>query len=316
MILIFGSQEDPHVVSVQREIERNGYESAIIDIYSKNSLGLDFFNSKNFCWSMGEKSINQTIDVIWWRLKPKNNIPSTSADSLYDYYFQSREWGVMLDSIELAFSNIPWINKRKISKAASNKIHQLSVAEKLGFEIPRTIISNNFVQILEFMDHLGHTEILCKTITGYASPSGKVAFSSIIDRKLIKEQARSISICPAIYQEYIVKDFELRITIIGTEIFAVRIDGNLNENSRIDWRKNIFSDMYSIWTIENELKSKLLYLHNELGLIYATYDLIVDKSGKIIFLEVNPSGQWMWLEECLNLPISTCLAKKLISLSM
>ena len=45
---------------------------------------------------------------------------------------------------------------------------------------------------------------------------------------------------------------------------------------------------------------------------FGAFDFIVNKSDEWIFLEINPNGQWLWLEKILDIPISECIFKYLI----
>jgi D-alanine-D-alanine ligase-like ATP-grasp enzyme len=47
------------------------------------------------------------------------------------------------------------------------------------------------------------------------------------------------------------------------------------------------------------------------GLIYGAFDFIVTPDGRHIFLEVNPAGQYMWVEAKTGLPITAALADML-----
>lgn len=59
----------------------------------------------------------------------------------------------------------------------------------------------------------------------------------------------------------------------------------------IDWRRDVFADIYSAHTLDHDVKSRLLALHKRFGLFYGAYDLIVDEEENYFFMEVNPSGQ-------------------------
>jgi D-alanine-D-alanine ligase-like ATP-grasp enzyme len=52
----------------------------------------------------------------------------------------------------------------------------------------------------------------------------------------------------------------------------------------------------------------LAYL-GELNLNFGCFDFIVDDNDTPWFLECNPNGQWMWIEEDTGLPISRAIAE-------
>ncbi len=114
---------------------------------------------------------------------------------------------------------------------------------------------------------------------------------------------------PGIYQELIDKDHELRVTIVGNTLFAVRIFSQRHEATKLDWRNVVLgADDHEVVVLDEQLAERLLEFHRRAGLIYGAYDVIIPKVGDPVFLEVNPAGQWMWLENLLEIPISKQLA--------
>ena len=111
-----------------------------------------------------------------------------------------------------------------------------------------------------------------------------------------------------IFQQYLEKDFELRITIVGEQVFAVKIHSQKNKKTELDWRKDQLHVEYELFKLPDHIKIKLLKLHQAFGLFYGAYDFIVDQGGDYHFLEVNPAGQWLWMEEIIQLNISEKLA--------
>lgn len=314
MILIVGAHDDPHVVSVTRHIEEQSGEYIIFDPYASiGYLDARVSSSVSISTGCGERFYSN-ISVVWWRLKPCNGIPIDTAENLYNYDFRAREWNHYFDYLDDIYSGATWVNRRASARLASNKIRQLKVAESLGFRVPKTLVSNSPVRIEEFIDGIASERVAFKTQTPYASPTGKIAYTRVISKLEISQYANSITACPAIFQEYVEKDFELRVTIVGEKLYPVKIDSNRLENARIDWRMEIFSDLYSIATLSSDISNRLLALHKELGLFYGAYDLIVARDGNVIFLEVNPSGQWMWLEDATGIEISKSLALSLLHL--
>jgi hypothetical protein len=45
--------------------------------------------------------------------------------------------------------------------------------------------------------------------------------------------------------------------------------------------------------------------------VYGAFDFIVTPKGHYVFLEVNPAGQYMWVEAKTRLPITLALAEVL-----
>jgi D-alanine-D-alanine ligase-like ATP-grasp enzyme len=48
------------------------------------------------------------------------------------------------------------------------------------------------------------------------------------------------------------------------------------------------------------------------GLHYGAADLAVDRDGEYVFFEVNPAGEWLWLEQLLAIGIPDAIADLLL----
>jgi glutathione synthase/RimK-type ligase-like ATP-grasp enzyme len=116
-----------------------------------------------------------------------------------------------------------------------------------------------------------------------------------------------VQVAPGIYQELVEKKAEWRVTVVGNNLFPVRIDSQKSPETAVDWRRNQLADMYDLAELDPELGRKLLKVHEQLGLIYGAYDLIERPDGEMVFLECNPAGQWLWLEEATGPQIADCL---------
>lgn len=142
-------------------------------------------------------------------------------------------------------------------------------------------------------------------------PPHYVVFTTLLKEEDIVGMDDQLVIVPGIYQEYCEKSYEIRITIIGEEIFIAKIDSQAQDITSVDWRKDQLINMYSPGMLSNSTLNKLKKFHKTCNLVYAAYDFIVDKFGNEIFLECNPGGQWLWIENALQSPISEKIAHRL-----
>jgi glutathione synthase/RimK-type ligase-like ATP-grasp enzyme len=115
--------------------------------------------------------------------------------------------------------------------------------------------------------------------------------------------------CPIIVQREIPKEFDIRATVVGRKVFAVAIDSQTDPEAKIDWRRTENPDLpHQIHKLPGRMENLLITLTHELGLSFAAIDLILSPDGEYFFLEVNPSGQWLWVEDKTGLPISDAVA--------
>lgn len=313
MILLIGAKADPHIQSVSAEICRLGTACEILDLFENAGVGVQSEISRYTRLEIGKAELNlSSIKAVWWRLKPIGAIPTDSLLSYYDYQFKQREWNYLCNFIAQQTTHAFSINDRRRASMVDDKLLQLRIAEDVGFSVPRTLISNMPSRILDFMSEFKDGRCIFKTLTPYMPPNGQIAFTTVVDREDIEKNSAGIAIAPGIYQEMVDRQFELRITVVGKEVFVARV--KLPPNSDVDWRRQIFNvEIYDNYEISDDFREKLLKLHANFGLFFSAYDFIVDRQGTPVFLEVNPTGQWLWLERILNYPVSTSIASALVA---
>jgi glutathione synthase/RimK-type ligase-like ATP-grasp enzyme len=110
------------------------------------------------------------------------------------------------------------------------------------------------------------------------------------------------------------KDFEARVTVVGRELFPCRIDtAHLDpDKGGTDWRAGYTHGLvHSRYTPPEAVSAFCREYLEDVGLHFGCFDFIVDGDGSHWFLECNPNGQWMWIEEETGLPISAAIAEQL-----
>lgn len=83
-------------------------------------------------------------------------------------------------------------------------------------------------------------------------------------------------------------------------------------DNKIDWRKDYSSHRYTVIDCPLTIKNLCYKMLEDLELKFGAFDFIVDEEDNWVFLEVNPNGQWQWLEEKLNLNISEKIVEYLV----
>lgn len=121
---------------------------------------------------------------------------------------------------------------------------------------------------------------------------------------------------PAILQPQLEKDFDLRITVVGKQVFPVAILSQQHAETSIDWRTWDISEGIDLrhepFDLPTEISEQCLALNRRLGLNFSCIDMVLTKGGEFVFLEVNPNGQWAWIESLVGLPIRDAIIDHLI----
>ena len=107
----------------------------------------------------------------------------------------------------------------------------------------------------------------------------------------------SIRLAPGFFQEYIPKRVELRVTVIGDEIFTAELHSQVHEQTRYDWRHYEVEVPMDEHHLPVEIAEHCLALTKAYGLHFSTSDLIVTPEGRYVFLEMNPNGQFLWVQD-------------------
>lgn len=314
-ILIIGQVPDPHISSVAAALARSGARTLIFSRLQPQNYRFNYHltsdGCKGFLYLEGERCDLAKVSAVWWRVKPFTVTEiSGQTPSIVDGFIE-REWRSALDSLETFTSQALWVNPRAADLRARNKPVQLAVAQDLGFVIPQTLVSNDAEEIASFLEARGK-EYIYKVLTWYIEPPDRMIFTSIVDAEQVKSDPEAVSITTGMFQERMPKAFEIRATVIGNKVFAVRIDSQAHEETKLDWRRSQHLLSYSPYELPDDIIDLLVAMNHRLGLFYGAYDLIVTPSEQYVFLEVNPLGQWLWLENATGIQISQTLAEFLL----
>ncbi|MGB0522827.1 MAG: MvdC/MvdD family ATP grasp protein [Flammeovirgaceae bacterium] len=250
-----------------------------------------------------------TIDAIWYRrLDFGLNLPKDLEQQIYQASIQEakRTMMGMIDSLQV-FTIDPYTKIRY----TENKQLQLQIASQLGFEIPKTIFTNDEQAVKDFCDQVG-APIITKmqhSFAIYENGEENVVFTNEITKEQLND-LEGLDLCPMTFQEKVEKKLELRLTIVGNKIFTASIDPKLSALSHTDWRRDGrgLSQHWEIYELPEAIAQKVLQLMDTLGLNYGAADIIVTPDDRYVFLEVNPAGEFFWLDKLFDHQISKALA--------
>ncbi|WP_018582867.1 ATP-grasp ribosomal peptide maturase [Salinispora arenicola] len=200
-----------------------------------------------------------------------------------------------------------WVNRPDRVAAADFKPRQLSLAHHAGMTTPRTIITNMPAAAKAFAESCPNG-LIYKTLTGSPKDAGLLHTTSTVT----VEQAGDPGIAHTAHllQEQVPKAFEVRLTVAGEQLFAARIDTH-SDAAALDWRSDYDALTYQPTTIPSRVDAAVRRFMAMLHLRFAAIDFVVRPDGEWVFLEVNPNGQWGWIEQETDLPIAAAIAAEL-----
>jgi len=273
------------------------------------SAGLDYSfgvgNSKPiFCNLFPDRT---QFGAVWYRRVRVPSIPEGMDSGVYDFCIRETRSALIGG---LLAHQARWMSRPAAIWEAEFKPYQLFVATGLGLSVPKTLISNNQESVRAFC--LSLEDVVAKPVrSGHVIRDG--VESAVFTTKIGKDDLYDLEdaqLSPTIYQELVPKKYDLRVTVVGTKVFAAAIDSQSDPSACIDWRKTTNPQLpHFPIDLPNSLTEKLLELMSRLSLTYGAIDLVLTPDGRYVFLEVNPNGQWLWLDDMLSLGISRSVAE-------
>ena len=199
-----------------------------------------------------------------------------------------------------------WMNHPAKTYLAECKPYQLRVAARLGFTVPPTRIGNDLAGIRSAQ--LGDPLIVKSLDTVLIHEGSDCLFTYSTASDIASWHDEDLSSAPALCQEFIRDKTDLRVTVVGSNIFAVRIEEG-GRGIEGDWRVRPRDQVQFVpIDLSEECARLCLRLAETLGLPFAAIDLLeAGDERKIVFVEVNPTGEWGWLVRC-GLPIDMAIA--------
>jgi glutathione synthase/RimK-type ligase-like ATP-grasp enzyme len=316
MILILTDKNDVHVDVVVKlfESENIPFVRLNLDVYSLENTQITFKKNKWDIKNLINEFSSEEITSIWNR-KTFVQLLLEEQNKDYEFNIWKNEWNKTLLGLYYHLKNIPWLNYYRDNHKAENKYFQMSLAESLNLNLPDTVVTNDKTELREFFSK--HEKVVLKLLNQdfykVAENEFKGFYVNILNAENIdnfcdKEEN------PILLQEYIEKKFEVRYTVVGEEHFVCKIESQLSEISMVDWRRyDLPNTPHSIISPPLEVKNAVSKLMNELNLIYGALDFIVTNDDVWYFLEINPSGQYLWIEDLTGLQISNSIKNWLIS---
>lgn len=229
------------------------------------------------------------VNVIWWRRISRSQSQLTDDPAHQDVIGNDSEAAVR--GILVSSFSGRWIDPPHLVTKAENKLEQLRIAHQCGLRLPPTLVSQDPLAVRAFADkHNG--DVIAKVLRG---TSRRPLVTVSVDADALDDD--SIRCCPTIYQARIPGDRHLRVNVFGSEIHAVEIT-----SEHLDWRPYPDHPVHPV-SLGSELAARLLRVLGLLGLHMGVFDLKIDADGVPVWLELNPQGQFLFLQAVCNVDL-------------
>ncbi len=312
-ILIITDLLDAHADRLITLLRERGEEPVRLnssDVSARSSLSWSLRPDGDWAGTIVLHGSGRIIDLaalttVWWR-KP-------AAFGLHpDLHGQQREFAIeetehavrgALDGLDCY-----WVSHPEHIRRAAYKIDQLRRAARLGFEVPRTLVSTDPDAVRAFWDTCDG-QVVYKVLTDPYLAAGRHVEQEwetppparFVETTLLTPQhlARlgSLRAAPGQFQQCLHKRSELRVTVIGDEVFAAEILSQEHPETMVDFRRFDIPVTYRAARLPDELAARCLALTRGYGLNFSAIDLVLTPDDRYVFLEINPNGQFLFVQE-------------------
>lgn len=310
-ILIASHTGDDHVRPVLDALAARGIDAFLFDTasyprHAAISLGDIGGNRQSVVLHMDGDSIEMSgVQAAWWRRPlPIELDPAIVGDDRQFAYGEA-------SSVLAAFwscLDCAWINPPSADDIAGRKAYQLRLAHRAGLNVPRTLMTSDPDAARAFISGSGPGGTIYKTFTA----TERVWRETRLLKPEEEATLDDLTLAPVIFQDYVPGAIDLRIIVVGRRIFAAAFRTPRGEYA-YDYRLSIGQAEVMPWELPGNVAAQLLDLMGRLGLVYGAIDMRVTPEGAHVFLEVNPSGQWIFVEERTGQPITEAFADELLA---
>lgn len=297
-------REDIHAVAVKRSIEeRHPARCHIL-------AGKELATKGGLSWSgdgdapsvlldtTGELVEIAALDALWFRRLAIHQIMPEEADPKYTEDIHLACWTALQGHLITEFRGA-WVSDPVATELGENKLLQLRAARRAGLRIPRTLVSQDPARIRSFC--AAHPGAIIKPVR----VRGDLAITAVASAELLA-QDEVLALSPAIYQENIPGHCHLRITVFGDHCYAALIEAR-----ELDWRVDV-TVPFTPYEPSAEIRLALQDVLRSLGLVMGIFDLKLTPEGELVFFEVNPQGQFLFVEGLCEMPIARSLGDYLV----
>jgi hypothetical protein len=319
MILILTESVDSHVDSVAERLRARDADFLRFDpveFPSRAELSVKYsaLGQTDRLLRLGTRSVDlSALKAVWYR-RPQVPTPHQKITDGPSRALVAEECETFVLDVWNSLDCL-WIPAPvNVFRRAQFKASQLKVASSVGFELPPTLFTNSPEEFLEF--YCKHNGNIVSKLAGdsFFKTVGPpfYRYTEVVSKRDVG-YANAVRFCPVIFQAYVPKLLELRITVVGERVFAAEIHSQGSNHTRHDWRHyDNYQTRYLAHELPPDVATCCLRLVEALGLCYGAIDMVITPDRRYVFLEINPDGQYLWIEEATGLPISDAICDLLI----
>ena len=303
------------IVTVSDDVTANYVEERLLArevSYFRLNINLVYQSGMvSVCPSLGEWVIrndkqcvsSKDVNIVWQRRLPK---PKLVHKDKHAEEYLNQEWRLFWKWWINQFPEDHILDPEWRLNRAANKFEQLYLATKLGLKTPDSLVTSDHDDLVKFRRK--HCAVVAKTLGGFGKITGPGESMVIYTSRVPPSdtsRTEELKLAPVLFQEEIIKDYELRVTAVGNKLFSCKIESQKNEKTSLDWRHyDLPNTPHSPYDLPDKVGKQLLSISKTMGVSFCSFDLAVTPEGEYVFFEMNPNSQWVWIEKLTDLPIT------------
>ena len=292
---------DVHAVAVALALEARGHEAVEwfgSDFPTLQSASIDLRGTVTG-WEISGPGIaaGPPFDTVWLRRPTPAVLPSGLHPA--DRPVARRECHDFLAGLyHLVAPGAFWVNPLASRPRAELKAVQLQEAARAGLTVPPTLMSNDPARIRRFLEEHRGRAVYKPFYPAQWGTDDRVAvlFTTDVEAEDLPDD-ETLRVTPGIFQAKVDKAHELRVTVMGAHVVTARLLSQEVEAARDDWRAAGAQIRVEPDRLPEKVERACLRLMENLGIVFGAFDFIVTPEVGHVFLEVNPAGQFLWVEE-------------------
>lgn len=255
-------------------------------------------------WRGQHRDLNlDEVRAIYWRRPSAHRLPPGMPGDVECWARAETKtgFGGVLSTLACTWVNHPDRNRAGTGPRA------LAAAARCGLRVPRTMVTNDPAAARQFAAGLPGGVVAYKAIGG-AGPTTRegTTYASWTSKVRVEEITDAVSASTHHFSEWIDKAHEVRLTAVDDRLFAAEIHTH-SAAAREDFRRDYAACTYTVCDVPEEIAHGVHRVMTSLGLRYAALDFLVSHAGIWHLCDVNPNGQYGWIES-LRAPITRAIA--------
>jgi hypothetical protein len=299
--VLVGDATDPHVDSVARQVRAHGGEPVILDAQRLRTAGFRVDDGGLALGAGGTGGLAQARRGWLRRLAPPPWAGGVAPDS-HEGVVRASWLALLVGWVHTA--PVTWLTPLPTLLRAENKSVQVATAQAVGIDVPRTLSTSSVEAVREtFGDHvlvkpLGPGHLVGTEGRGLMVPATVVPTADL--------GSDEVAACPFLFQEPLTARRHLRIVTVRDRSWVAALDA---DGLPVDWRQqDAAHDAFAPASDPRSTQAQAAAsrLADRLGVGFSSQDWI-DTGDRLVFLDLNPAGQWLFLPDEVAGPATAAL---------